>query len=55
MKTAIDRLRVSALILATTLGLILGLMLGQCSAGDHGGSRIDWPAHKSVESQPPKK
>ncbi|HLP01019.1 MAG TPA: hypothetical protein VK163_03260 [Opitutaceae bacterium] len=55
MKTAATRLRTGSLILAALAGLILGLMLGQCSAGDHGGSRIDWPTHESLESQPPKK
>jgi hypothetical protein len=54
MKTARERLRLGSYVLATSVGLILGLMLGQCSAGDHGPSRIDWPAPESLELHPHK-
>ena len=54
MRTAADRLRIGALILATLVGLILGLMLGQCSVGDHGGSRVDWPTPESLGLHPHK-
>jgi len=54
MKTARDRLRLGTLVLATLVGLILGLMLGQRSTGDHGGSRIDWPTPESLGLHPHK-
>ena len=55
MKQPSDRLRVGALVLATLIGLILGLMLGQRNAGDSGGSRVDWPAPESLSLHPSKK
>jgi hypothetical protein len=55
MKTASDRLRVGALVLATLAGLIAGLMLAQCGAREDGGSRVDWPAPESLGLHPSKK
>jgi hypothetical protein len=54
MKTAAERLRIGALVRASLVGLILGLMLGQRSTGDHGGSRIDWPTPESLGLHPHK-
>ncbi len=55
MKNTIERLRVGSYVVATVVGLILGLMLAQCSAGDHGGSRVAWPSSDSLELHPAKK
>ncbi len=54
MKTTAERLRIGSYVLATVVGLILGLMLAQCSAGDHGGSRVAWPASDSLGLHPNK-
>lgn len=55
MKNAVERFRIGSYVVATLFGLILGLMLAQCSAGDHGGSRVDWPASESLGLHPSKK
>ena len=56
MKTAADRIRIGAIVLATLAGLIVGLMLAQCSTREHDtGSRVDWPAPESLGLHPSKK
>jgi hypothetical protein len=53
MKTARDRLHPGALVLATLVGLILGLMLAQCGTRERDtGSRVDWPAPESLGLHP---
>jgi hypothetical protein len=56
MKTARDRFRLGAIVLATLAGLIVGLMLAQCGTRDHEtGSRVAWPAPESLGLHPSKK
>ena len=54
MKNAVERFRIGSYVVAALFGLILGLMLAQCSAGDHGGSRVAWPASDTLGLPPNK-
>ncbi|MBK8475233.1 MAG: hypothetical protein IPL39_02690 [Opitutaceae bacterium] len=55
MRTFVERLRFGSLLVATLAGLILGLMLAQCSAGEQVSSRVAWPSADSLGLNPAKK